>query len=227
MFAAHAVPVETAAGAVDRRARVILAVPAYVAASLLRGFDTTLAALCEAMPYASTATVALGYRREQIAAPDARHRLRRPARRAQPAAGRHLGDFEVAAAARQTDTCCCAAFLGGGRDPRRLDADDAELVSLRVEELTQLLGITGDAAVHAPLPLDAAEPAVRGRSPAARGDDRSASWRPSPACSSPAAASARSGFPTASPTGARPPRVRRRFLHATQELAMKTHLRRA
>ena len=34
-------------------------------------------------------------------------------------------------------------FLGGGRDPRRLDADDDELVNLVVEELSDLMGITG------------------------------------------------------------------------------------
>jgi len=60
--------VETAAGPVEARA-VILAVPAYVAASLLRVFDTSIAALAEAIPYASTATVALGYRREQVPHP--------------------------------------------------------------------------------------------------------------------------------------------------------------
>jgi oxygen-dependent protoporphyrinogen oxidase len=54
--------------AVDARA-VILAVPAYAAAALLRAFDTTLAGLCDAIPYASTASVALGYRRDQIRHP--------------------------------------------------------------------------------------------------------------------------------------------------------------
>ena len=34
-------------------------------------------------------------------------------------------------------------FLGGGRDPRRLDATDEELVSMVVDELAQLLAIKG------------------------------------------------------------------------------------
>jgi len=57
--------VESTAGAFEARS-VILSVPAYVAGNLLRSFDTTLAGLCDAIPYASTATVAFGYRRDQI-----------------------------------------------------------------------------------------------------------------------------------------------------------------
>src|SRR5207237_3504354 len=56
------------AGTIEGRA-VVLAVPAYVAAGLLRAFDTTLAGLCDAVPYASTGTVAFGYSRDQIAHP--------------------------------------------------------------------------------------------------------------------------------------------------------------
>ena len=48
---------------------VILAAPAYVAAALLRRFDGSLGALCAAIPYASTATVAFGYRRDQVRNP--------------------------------------------------------------------------------------------------------------------------------------------------------------
>jgi oxygen-dependent protoporphyrinogen oxidase len=36
------------------------------------------------------------------------------------------------------------AFLGGGRDPQRLDRSDEELVETAREELTSLLGISGD-----------------------------------------------------------------------------------
>jgi protoporphyrinogen/coproporphyrinogen III oxidase len=36
------------------------------------------------------------------------------------------------------------AFLGGGRDPHRLDAGDAELIDTAKEELASLLRITGE-----------------------------------------------------------------------------------
>ena len=48
---------------------VLLAVPSYEAAALVRGLDESLAALCDGVDYASTATVALGYRAEQVAHP--------------------------------------------------------------------------------------------------------------------------------------------------------------
>jgi oxygen-dependent protoporphyrinogen oxidase len=35
-------------------------------------------------------------------------------------------------------------FLGGGRDPHRLERSDGELVDVARRELTELLGITGD-----------------------------------------------------------------------------------
>src|SRR5690606_11091766 len=58
----------TTAGNFRARA-VMLCVPAYVAAHLLRGLDTTLAGLCDGIPYASTGTVAFGYRREDVRHP--------------------------------------------------------------------------------------------------------------------------------------------------------------
>ena len=132
---------ETDAGSLSARS-VILAVPAYVAGALLRSFDTSLASLCEATPYASTATVAFGYRREQIG-----HAL-------------HGTGFVVP---RVEHTALLAGtwvtskwpsrapeghvllrgFLGGGRDPHRLERSDEELIEDAREELSELLQITG------------------------------------------------------------------------------------
>jgi oxygen-dependent protoporphyrinogen oxidase len=133
--------IETAAGPVDTRA-VILAVPAYVAASLLRRFDTTIAALTEAIPYASTATVALGYRREQVADPMEGSGFVVPRVERNPLLAATWVTSKWPARAPDGHVLL-RGFLGGGRDPRRLEADDAELVNLVVEELSQLLGITG------------------------------------------------------------------------------------
>ena len=79
-----------------RRAASSWPCPPTSPAGCCASFDTSLASLCEATPYASTATVAFGYRREQIGHPHERQRLRRSARRAQRAARRHLGHVEVA-----------------------------------------------------------------------------------------------------------------------------------
>jgi oxygen-dependent protoporphyrinogen oxidase len=133
--------IETAAGPVDTRA-VILAVPAYVAASLLRRFDTTIAALTEGIPYASTATVALGYRREQVADPMEGSGFVVPRVERNPLLAATWVTSKWPARAPDGHVLL-RGFLGGGRDPRRLEADDAELVNLVVDELSQLLGITG------------------------------------------------------------------------------------
>ena len=132
---------ETAAGPVSARS-VILAVPAYVAGALLRGLDTSLASLCEATPYASTATVAFGYRRDQIAhplqgtgfvVPRVEHRALM--------AGTWVSSKWPGRA--PDGHALLRGFLGGGRDPHRLDRSDSELIDLAREELSELLGIRG------------------------------------------------------------------------------------
>jgi protoporphyrinogen/coproporphyrinogen III oxidase len=133
--------IDTERGTFQARA-VLLAVPAYTAGNLLRGLDTTLAVLCDTVPYASTATVAFGYRRDQI-----RHPMRgsgfvvpRVERSPLLAATWVTSKWP----ARAPDGCALVrAFLGGGRDPRRLDMTDDELVSAAREALEDVLGIDG------------------------------------------------------------------------------------
>ena len=134
--------VETAAGRIESRA-VILATPAYVTGALLRSLDTTLAALCEGIPYASTATVAFGYRGDQVSHPmqGSGFVVPRVERCALLAGTWVTSKWPGRAPAGHV---LLRAFLGGGRDPRRLDADDAELIDAAKRELTSLLGITGE-----------------------------------------------------------------------------------
>jgi oxygen-dependent protoporphyrinogen oxidase len=133
--------IESSAGPVRARS-VILALPAYAAASLLRSIDPTLAELCDAVPYASTATVAFGYRRDQVA-----HPLRGTGfvvprtERLALLAGTWVSSKWPGRAPE--GHVLLRGFLGGGRDPRRLDADDQELIELARQELGDLLGISG------------------------------------------------------------------------------------
>jgi oxygen-dependent protoporphyrinogen oxidase len=133
---------ETPAGPLAARA-VVLAVPAYAAGALLRAFDTSLAALCESIPYASTATVAFGYRRDQVAhtldgtgfvVPRAEHGALLAATWASSKWPGRAPEGHV----------LLRGFLGGGRDPHRLERPDAELVDAARDELSALLGITGE-----------------------------------------------------------------------------------
>jgi protoporphyrinogen/coproporphyrinogen III oxidase len=134
--------VESAAGTFRARA-VVLAVPAYAAASLLRGLDTTLAGLCDSVPYASTATVAFGYRREQI-----RHPMRGSGfvvPRVEPSpllAATWVSSKWPGRAPR--DCALLRAFLGGGRDPVRLDQSDDELTTIARRALEDALDINGE-----------------------------------------------------------------------------------
>lgn len=134
--------VETGSGQVEARS-VILAVPAYVAASLLRAFDTTLAAFCDAVRYASTATVALGYRRDQVAHPMKGTGFVVPrVERSALLAGTWVTSKWPGRA--PDGHVLLRGFLGGGRDPHRLDDSDDALVATVREELSELLDITGE-----------------------------------------------------------------------------------
>jgi oxygen-dependent protoporphyrinogen oxidase len=133
---------DSSIGRLQARA-VILAVPAYVAASLLRSFDTTIAAFCDGVPYASTATVAFGFRREQVAHPLQGTGFVVPrVERSALLAGTWVTSKWPGRAPE--GHVLLRGFLGGGRDPHRLDAGDEELIATARAELQELLGITGD-----------------------------------------------------------------------------------
>jgi oxygen-dependent protoporphyrinogen oxidase len=134
--------IESGIGRLDART-VILAVPGYVAGSLLRGFDTTLASFCDAVPYASTATVAFGYRRDQIAHPMQGTGFVVPrVERSALLAGTWVTSKWPGRA--PDGHVLLRGFLGGGRDPQRLDDTDEELIDTARTELSDLLGITGE-----------------------------------------------------------------------------------
>jgi oxygen-dependent protoporphyrinogen oxidase len=134
--------VESPAGAVHARS-VILSVPAYAAANLLRGFDTTLASLCDGVPYASTATAAFGFRQDQIRHPMRGSGFVVPRTEHSPllAATWVTSKWPGRAPAGHV---LLRTFLGGGRDPHRLERSDEELIATSREELTGLMGITGE-----------------------------------------------------------------------------------
>jgi len=140
--ASGAYVIETIGDSLAARA-VVLAVPSYEAAALVRGLDAPLAALCEGVDYASTATVALGYRADQVTHPmhGTGFVVPRAEGRALLAATWVTSKWPGRAPPGHV---LLRAFLGGGRDPGRLDQhDDAGLTQLATEELGEVLGITG------------------------------------------------------------------------------------
>ena len=134
--------IDTPGGSIRARC-VILALPAYAAAGLLRSINTTLAGLCETIPYASTATVALGYRREQV-----QHALNGsgfvvPRAEQSPLLASTWVSSKWPGRAPEGHVLI-RAFLGGGRDPHRLERSDDELIDTAREALTEILDVNGD-----------------------------------------------------------------------------------
>ena len=134
----------TSGGETVRARAVILAVPAYVAGQILEGLAPDLAALCRQVRYSSTATVALGYRRDQI-----RHALNGSGFLVPKAEGSPLlaGTWVSSKWPGRAPEghVLMRAFFGGGRDPHRLDQSDAELTSLAHEHMSRHSGISGPA----------------------------------------------------------------------------------
>ena len=133
--------IDSTAGLLRARS-VVLAVPAYVTGSLLRPVDSTLADLCEAVPYASTATVACGYRHDQVSHPLSGTGFVVPRTEGLALlAGTWVSSKWPGRA--PNGHVLLRGYLGGGRDPRRLEAGDQELISTAQQELAELLGISG------------------------------------------------------------------------------------
>jgi protoporphyrinogen/coproporphyrinogen III oxidase len=108
---------ETPRGPLAARA-IILAVPAYAAGGILRGIHTVLAALCEEIIYASTATVAFGYGRDQISHPMRGSGFVVPRIERNPLLAATWVTSKWPHRAPD-DRILLRAFLGGGRDPHR------------------------------------------------------------------------------------------------------------
>ena len=120
---------------------VVLACPAHVAATLIRPIDARAAELCGAVPYVSTASIALAWPRHAIGHP------------------LNGSGFVVARQANRLRITACTwvsskwsnrapsgmtllrAFIGGSHDPSAVGAADDVLVDLALKELTPILAV--------------------------------------------------------------------------------------
>ena len=132
-----------ARGASVRAGAVIVCVPAYAAAGMLRAIDTSLAVICDTVPYASTATVAFGYRREQVRHPLDGSGFVVPRIESNPLLAATWVSSKWPGRAPDGHVLL-RGFLGGGRDPDRLDQSDRDLVQIAQDALAGTLGIEGD-----------------------------------------------------------------------------------
>ena len=126
---------------------VVLAIPAYIAAELMRSFAPAAANQLEQIRYVSTGTISLAFRRDEIDNPLNGFGVVIPR-----SEGRLINavtwtstKFNQRAPA---DAVLLRAFFGGSRHPEMMDHDDAALLAIVRRELAELLGIRATPLFH-------------------------------------------------------------------------------
>jgi oxygen-dependent protoporphyrinogen oxidase len=119
---------------------VCLALPAYASARLLRDVEESLADELDSIPYASTATVNLAYRREEIPHPLDGFGFVVPfvERRATLACTFSSVKFPSRA---PTGRALLRAFVGGALQPDMFELDESRMVEAVRRDLRDLLGV--------------------------------------------------------------------------------------
>jgi len=121
---------------------LVLATPAYVTSAITREFDADLSRVCGEIRYASAATVALAFRREQVAHPLNGSGFVVPrVEKTGIMAGSWLSSKWPHRAPE--GSVLLRTFVGGARDPKALEQSDRELVDLSLRAVGPLLGISG------------------------------------------------------------------------------------
>jgi protoporphyrinogen/coproporphyrinogen III oxidase len=119
---------------------VCLALPAYVSAGLLRSSDTQLASELESIPYASSATVNLAYKRADIPHPLDGFGFVVPFIEKRTVMACTFSSVKFAGRAPQGHALL-RAFVGGALQPETLELDETDLHSAVRTDLKDLLGI--------------------------------------------------------------------------------------
>jgi protoporphyrinogen/coproporphyrinogen III oxidase len=135
--------VATSAGPVEAE-RVVLAVPADVAARLLDEATAGASRVFAEIPYAAVAVVSLGWRREEVRHPLGGFGFLAPRKEGLRILG-CLFPSEIFPARAPEGQVALAAFAGGRTDPEIVEWDDDErIVSTLVAELRGPLGLRGE-----------------------------------------------------------------------------------
>ena len=122
---------------------VIVATEAYQAARLLRRADPALGHLLEDIPYASSATVTLGFRRDAIRHPLDGFGFVVPQVERRPIIAGTFSSVKYPGRAPDGHVLL-RVFVGGALDEQAVGADDAALIAAARAELAVLLGAEGE-----------------------------------------------------------------------------------
>jgi oxygen-dependent protoporphyrinogen oxidase len=120
---------------------LIVAAESHAAARMLRYVDPTLVTLLRDIPYASAATVSLGYRRDDVPHPLDGFGFVVPRTEGKALLAATFSSVKYPGRA-PAGHVLLRAFVGGALDAAILEADDATLVARVRDELRQALGIT-------------------------------------------------------------------------------------
>jgi len=134
--------VEIKAGEILNARAIVLATPAYITASLVQERDAELARLCDAIHYASTATVTLAFSRAAVGHPldGSGYVVPRTERNGILAASWLSSKWPNRAPEGRV---LLRTFIGGARDPQALDRSDADLVARSLAAIGPILQIQG------------------------------------------------------------------------------------
>ncbi|HLM57174.1 MAG TPA: protoporphyrinogen oxidase [Pyrinomonadaceae bacterium] len=119
---------------------LIVALPAHAAARLLRDADAELARELEGIAYASTATVNLAYRREDIPHPLDGFGFVTPFAERRAALACTFTSVKFAGRA-PSGRALLRAFVGGALQPEMFELDEGRMVSAVRADLRELLGV--------------------------------------------------------------------------------------
>ena len=120
---------------------VVATVHTHAVANWVEGWDTRLPILLREIPYVSTASVSMGFRKEDVRRPLDGFGFVVPRREGQPilAATWSSTKFPGSAPAGHV---LIRAFLGGAHQEHRVDQDDSAIIADVRSSLQSLLGIT-------------------------------------------------------------------------------------
>ncbi|HUS09649.1 MAG TPA: protoporphyrinogen oxidase, partial [Pyrinomonadaceae bacterium] len=119
---------------------ICLALPSYVSARLLDNIDSQLASELDGIPYASSATINLAFRREDVQHPLDSFGFVVPFSENRSIIACTFSSVKFAARA-PSGSVLLRAFAGGALQPEILKLDDSELLSRVRMDLRDLLGI--------------------------------------------------------------------------------------
>jgi protoporphyrinogen/coproporphyrinogen III oxidase len=139
---------------------LLLAIPGYAAAGVLRTLDEEASRRLSLLSSASTATVFLGYRRSEVAHPLDATGFVVPRMMQRPILAGTWVSSKWHARAPEGHVLI-RAFFGGASGEGALQGDDSDLVRLARAELKALMGLTGEPVLARVFRFDRASPQMR------------------------------------------------------------------